>query len=141
MDATVKTVKLMRQIRSTTIAANCQSETTSASASSFFSLAVMTFNSRKIAASSASACRQLETLAYGTRWSGAGDEEGRKSSSPSSGTSSKLREARCSFNSISCTLVLLNKSRRVIRWPGLCIRSNHGSQSRKTFFTWNRIKV
>lgn len=136
-------VKIMRQNRSTTIAANFQSLITSASSSAFFMRLVMNCNSRKMFCRSR--CPADPGIAVSSIVVGCLMKPGPrlvvmvallpplvapetllKSSSISRTLASKLLEER-SFSSNSFILLFMRIVFRVIFLPGLLIPNIHGS--------------
>lgn len=149
----VNMVKMMRQNRSTTIAANFQSLITSASSSAFFMRFVINCNSRRIF------CRSrcvpelgiaASSIVVGCRMNPLPrlvvmDEllpppvTFRKSSSMSSTFASKLFEER-SFSSSSFMRLFIKIVLRVIFFPGRLIPRIHGSHCRNTDLIWKKVQ-
>ena len=140
----VNIVKMMRQKRSTTIAANFQSLITSASSSAFFIRFVMNWSSRRmlwrsrwvpelgIAASSmVVGCLMKPLPRLVVIVALFPPETLRKSSSMSSTLASKLLEDR-SFSSNSFMRLLISIVLRVIFLPGRLMPSIQGSHCRNT---------
>lgn len=140
---TVNMVKMMRQNRSTTMAANFQSLIMSASSSLFRMRPVINCSSRRMACSSrvavphpgaSSRCaddlRKLALTVLGAICACA-----RKSSSMSSTLASRLLDER-SFSSNSFILLLIIIVLRVIFFPGRDIPRIQGSHCRNTLFIW-----
>lgn len=147
----VNKVNMMRQKRSTTMAANFQSLMTSASSSAFRIRAVMNCSSLRM--SCRSRCEPLLGIAASSMVVGcrrkpapklvvtdpvfAPPDTFLKSSSMSSTLASKLLDER-SFSSSSFIRLFIRIVLRVIFFPGRPILRNHGNHCKKTDLICNR---
>lgn len=152
----VNRVNMMRQKRSTTIAANFQSLMTSASSSAFRIRAVMNCSSLRMSCSSR--CTPLGGSAVSSMVVGCGcrrkpcpklvvtdpvfvpPETFLKSSSMSSTFANKLFDER-SFSSNSFIRLFIRMVLRVIFLPGRPILRNHGSHCKKTDLIYKRCTL
>jgi hypothetical protein len=144
---TVNRVNIIKQKRSTTIAANFQSLMRSAFSSACRIRPEMNCSSRKMSCSSRCDDEQVPTCDTA---SSSVDADMpcrkappppicRKSSSMSSTLASKLLDERSlSSSSFFCLCILIVRS--VIFFPGRLIRRNHGNQCRSTVFTCGKEK-